>query len=162
MLFSDRAEARIKHNPPLKISTDPVKFKNWEAPDRIYGLRQTDNLRLLLDSPDKRHMETSNVILRESLEHSPFSAEPEPLLFPFLMIEAKSSSGADRAEVHMQSAFCLRRLLKLQHDLVAATGEETQWATGPLVWFIGTRGEQWDLYAGFVEETDSGVIRYVS
>ncbi|KAJ5645636.1 hypothetical protein N7507_011647 [Penicillium longicatenatum] len=160
MLFSDRAEATIKHSPALVLSTQPPKLKHYEAPDRIFGLRQTDNFRFLLDSTDKRHTETSNAILRESIEHSPFSAEPEPLLFPFLMIEAKSSKGADRAEVQMQSAFCLRRLLKLQHDLVAATGEETEWATGPLVWFLGTRGEQWDLYAGFVEEIDSGTVRY--
>ncbi|KAI2740946.1 hypothetical protein DTO013E5_2066 [Penicillium roqueforti] len=160
MLFSDRAEAMIKHNPPIVISTHPRKLKNSEFPDRIFGLRQTDNLRCLLDSLDKRHMESSNITLRNSIELSPFGAEPEPLLFPFFMIEAKSSQGADRAKNLMQSAFCLRRLLKIQHDLVIATDEETQWATGPLIWFLTTRGEQWDVYAGFVEEDDSEVVKY--
>lgn len=161
MLFSDRAEAMIKHNPPIVISTHPRKLKNSEFPDRIFGLRQTDNLRCSLDSLDKRHMESSNITLRNSIELSPFGAEPEPLLFPFFMIEAKSSQGADRAKNLMQSAFCLRRLLKIQHDLVIATDEETQWATGPLIWFLTTRGEQWDVYAGFVEEDDSEVVKYV-
>ncbi|OQD76726.1 hypothetical protein PENANT_c124G05609 [Penicillium antarcticum] len=39
MLFSDRAEAMIKHTPPLVISTHPLKLKHSEYPDRIFGLR---------------------------------------------------------------------------------------------------------------------------
>ncbi|KAJ6035894.1 hypothetical protein N7540_000173 [Penicillium herquei] len=161
ILFSDRAEARIKHDPPIQISLDPPKFKNSERVDRIYGLRHTENFRLLLDSSDKRYIETTNISLRESITCSPLSSGGgEPLLFPFIIIEAKSSKGRSRAETHMQSAFCIQRLLKIQRDLFDATGDEgIQWEAEQLIWYIATRGEQWDLYAGFVD-IDQSIMRY--
>lgn len=162
MLFSDRAEVMIKHNPPIVISSQPRKVQHSELPDRVLGLRQTDNLRFLLDSVDKRHMGYSNASLRDSIEHTPFGLEPEPLLFPFFMIEAKSTQGADGAMNLMQSAFCLRRFLKIQHELALATDDERQWESGPLVWFLTTRGEQWHLYGGFVEIESHELVKYVS
>ncbi|KAJ5600271.1 hypothetical protein N7450_001338 [Penicillium hetheringtonii] len=75
-------------------------------------------------------------------------------------MEAKSSKGRSRAETHMQSAFCIRHLLKIQQDLVTATGDEIQYRTDPLIWYIATRGEQWDVYAGFVE-VGQNITRYV-
>ncbi|KAF3384716.1 hypothetical protein F1880_001925 [Penicillium rolfsii] len=164
VLFSDRAEARIKHDPPLRISLQPLKVKKSEIVDRIYGLRETENFRLILDSTDRRYVGTRNTSLRESINFSPFSSRGhEPLLFPFLIMEAKSSKGRSRAETHMQSAFCIRHLLKIQQDLVTAMGDELQYKkykTDPLVWYIATRGEQWDLYAGFVE-LGQDISRYV-
>lgn len=162
ILFSDRAEARIKHDPPLQTSLQPPKFKYSEVVDRIYGLRQTDKFRLVLDSIDKRYIETRNIPLRESIKFSPLSSGGnEPLLFPFLIMEAKSSKGRSRSETHMQSAFCIRQLLEIQRDLVTAAEYELQDETDPLIWYIATRGEQWDIYAGFVE-VDQDITRYVS
>ncbi|KAJ5593172.1 hypothetical protein N7537_010076 [Penicillium hordei] len=152
MLFSNRAEAAIKHYPALEIAAQPGRLKKYEAPDRVYGLKQTDNFKILLDSIDSRSLMTSTRrTLRETIEYSPFSPEGEPLLYPFLIMEAKPSNGAGRAEVDMQTAFCIKRLLKLQYDLRAATGDDTQWPTGPLVWFLNWRGESWDVSVGFPE-----------
>ncbi|GFF56211.1 hypothetical protein IFM58399_10261 [Aspergillus lentulus] len=161
MLFSDRAEEKIRHDPPLPVTSQPEKRKHYEKPDRVYGLKQTDNFKLLLDSDDKRGATTtSSLSLRETIEVSPFQPEGKPLLYPFLIIEAKSSKGADRAEVNMQTAFVIRRLLNVQLDLKLATGEETQWESGPLVWFLAWRGEIWDLSAAFVIESENTSTRY--
>lgn len=167
MLFSNRAEAAIKHYPALEIAAQPGRLKKYEAPDRVYGLKQTDNFKILLDSTDSRSLMTSTRrTLRETIEYSPFGPEGEPLLYPFLIMEAKPSNSAGRAEVDMQTAFCIKRLLKLQYDLRAATGDDTQWSTGPLVWFLNWRGESWDISAGFPEtQPDINVnpeIYYVS
>jgi hypothetical protein len=163
MLFSDRAEEKIRHDPPLPVTSQPEKGKRYEKPDRVYGLKQTDNFKLLLDSDDKRGATTTpSLSLRETIEVSPFQPEGKPLLYPFLVIEAKSSKGADRAEVNMQTAFVIRRLLNVQLDLKLATGEETQWESGPLVWFLAWRGEIWDVSAAFVIESEDTSTRYVS
>ena len=163
MLFSDRAEEKIRHEPPLPVTSQPEKRKHYEKPDRVYGLKQTDNLKLLLDSDDKRAATTTpNLSLRETIEVSPFKPEGKPLLYPFLIIEAKSSKGADRGEVNMQTAFVIRRLLNVQLDLKLATGEETQWESGPLVWFLAWRGEIWEISAASVTESENTSTRYVS
>ncbi|KAJ5365464.1 hypothetical protein N7517_008350 [Penicillium concentricum] len=153
MLFSDRAEQKIRHDPPLPVLSQNERRKQSEAPDRVYGLKQTDNFKLVLDSDDKRGVAaTLCPSLRETLEVSPFEPEGEPLLYPFLVMEAKSSKGADRGEVNMQTAFVIRRLLNVQLDLKLATGEETQWESGPLVWFLAWRGEIWEISAAVVKQ----------
>ncbi|KAJ5263549.1 hypothetical protein N7478_011154 [Penicillium angulare] len=161
MLFSDRAEEKIRHDPPLPVTSQSGKERHYEMPDRVYGLKQTDNFKLLLDSDDKRDTRaTPSRSLRETIEVSPFKPEGKPLLYPFLIIEAKSSKGADRGEVNMQTAFVIRRLLKVQLDLKLATGEENQWESGPLVWFLAWRGEIWEISAAYVIESETGSIRY--
>jgi hypothetical protein len=163
MLFSDRAEQKIRHDPPLPVTPQPEKKKHYEVPDRIYGLKETDNFKLILDSDDKRGATTTpSMSLRETIEVSPFKPEGKPLLYPFLIIEAKSSKGADRGEVNMQTAFVIRRLLNVQQSLKLATGEETQWESGPLVWFLAWRGEIWELSAAFVIESENTRVKYVS
>ncbi|KAJ5748240.1 uncharacterized protein N7511_009936 [Penicillium nucicola] len=163
MLFSDRAEQKIRHDPPLPVFSQSERLKHSEAPDRVYGLKQTDNFKLLLDSDDKRGAAaTPCPSLREVMEVSPFEPEGEPLLYPFLVMEAKSSKGADRGEVNMQTAFVIRRLLNVQLDLKLATGEETQWESGPLVWFLAWRGEIWEISAAFVNESRSKYVSEVS
>ncbi|PGH26779.1 hypothetical protein AJ80_01544 [Polytolypa hystricis UAMH7299] len=162
-LFSDRAEADIKHDPPLPVRKSTLKKK--EKPDRVYGLRQTENFRTLLDSADKRVPMDSNVRrLRDTLTVSPFEHEPEPLLFPFLIVEAKTGKTATQATVQMQTAFCIRRLLTLQYDLKTAPekeyNNESAWETGPLVWFLSWYGELWRLSACFVETINGPVPHF--
>lgn len=155
MLFSDRAEKSMTHD-------IPGLPKHFEAPDRVYGLSQTDNFKVLLDSTDKRSLAaTPHRSLRETMKVNPFKPEVEPLLYPFLMMEAKSSKGADRLETNLQSAFVIRTLLNLQHDLKAATEEETKWRTGPLVWFLSWRGERWNVSGGFTSVSESQQVEYV-
>lgn len=148
MIFSNRTEEAIKHVPPLPIKKAKKDKQDKEVPDRIYGLNKTGDFNFILNSaakldPSKR--------LRDTIEISPFFTEREPLLFPFLIMEAKSSRQGDSAAVEMQTAFCIRRLLLLQLNLKEKTAHETQWKTGPLVWFFHWCGERWTIAGCFVE-----------
>lgn len=160
MLFSDRAEAAIKHSPGLPVKPRLGQLQTSESPDRVYGLKQTESFELLLDGADKR-TPLSTRSLRDTVEFSPFNPGGEPLLYPFLIMEAKSSKGDDHMEAQMQTAFVIRRLLKLQSDLKRAAGEESQWETGPLVWFLSWRAEQWSISAAFIECDSEDTIHYV-
>lgn len=164
MIFSDRAEEAIRHNPPLPIATRGSIEKEKELPDRVYGLKETNNLKMLLNSADRRvPLDCERRLLRETLEVSPFTQDGEPLLFPFLILEAKSGKGgSDLGAAEMQTAFCIRRLLKLQYDLLAATGEQSQRKSEPLIWFFAYIGEIWSLAAGFVNTTSGPDIQFVS
>ena len=83
MLFSNRAEAAIKHYPALEIAAQPGRLKKYEAPDRVYGLKQTDNFKILLDSIDSRSLMTSTRrTLRETMEYSPFAVSYTHLTLP--------------------------------------------------------------------------------
>jgi hypothetical protein len=43
MLFSDRAEAAIKHSLGLLVKAQPGQLQIYESLDRVYGLKQTEN-----------------------------------------------------------------------------------------------------------------------
>lgn len=156
MLFSDRAEAAIQHEFPIL----PQKKNKEEKPDRVYGLSWTKNFRTLLNSIDKRTLDGDQKTLKNTLNISPFPKEVEPLLYPFLMLEAKSDKQGNRLAVELQTAFCLRRLLKLQHELRLAAGTDTVWETGPLVWLITWYGDSWYVSGGFVRGTEEN-LEYV-
>lgn len=161
MLFSDRAEAAIKHNPGLPVKSRPGQVQNYESPDRVYGLKETADFKMLLDGADKR-APVSSRSLRDTVEFSPFDPDGEPLLYPFLIMEAKSSKGNDHIEAQMQTAFVIRRLLNLQSDLKRTAGEERPQETEqPLVWFISWRAEQWHISAAFIEYDPKDTICYV-
>jgi hypothetical protein len=98
----------------------------------------------------------------ECIRFTPFRPDGEPIVFPFLALEAKSEKGRDGfSDVEMQTAFTIRALLKLQGDLRNATGEDSEWESGPLVWFLSYKGEQWRVAAAYIEY-ENGVEHYVS
>lgn len=146
-LFDDRAQETIIQEDALQ-SQMPKK----EEPDRVYGLRMTKRLeRLLLWTEDKR-VTSGGKPIGECIKTSPFRHAGEPIIFPFLALEAKSEKGRDAfSDVEMQTAFTIRALLKLQDELRKATGEESQWESGPLVWFLANKGEQWRVAAAYIE-----------
>ncbi|GFG15825.1 hypothetical protein IFM61392_09180 [Aspergillus lentulus] len=153
MLFSDRAQATIKHDPPLPIE-GRRRGQVSEEPDRIYGLRDTGSLKRVLDSVNKHSACDGNVrTLRDTIEVSPFDDEGERLLFPFLIMEAKSGKHGDMAAVEMQTAFCIRRLLRLQLELRKAGGENVCGPFEPLVWFLSWSGERWNVAGCFVKDS---------
>jgi hypothetical protein len=72
------------------------------------------------------------------------------VLYPFLLVEAKSEKGSPGFEsIESQSAFPIRALLKLQHDLGAATESEIN----PLVWFLANQGEEWRVYGSIFHKS---------
>ena len=63
---------------------------------------------------------TDSVTIRDLIRCSPFKAESDPLLFPFLVLEAKSeSSQAGFDDIQTQTAFPIWSLLKLQEGLLS-------------------------------------------
>lgn len=92
------------------------------------------------------------------VKSSPFKDSVDPLLFPFLILEAKSetsSNGFD--DIQVQTAFPIWSLLKLQeglHAKVRNIGPET----GPLVWFLANRGDAWRVYGCCATEEPRGYV----
>jgi hypothetical protein len=85
-----------------------------------------------------------------------------PLLFPFLILEAKCEKGAQSFEqMEIQTAFPIMNALRLQYDLLKTRGNTMDVPGGPLVWFSANRGEDWRVYAAFVHG-EEGRPNYVS
>jgi hypothetical protein len=120
----------------------------------------------LLQSPVRPDLaKQQDDIVSDILKTTPFKSQADPLLFPFLLLEAKSetsSSGFDAIQV--QSAFPIYALLKLQEEL----GSYVDWSSGeerfePLVWFLASRGDQWKVYGAHLDKGAEGdPTRYVS
>ncbi|KAK2760893.1 hypothetical protein FQN54_002133 [Arachnomyces sp. PD_36] len=119
-LFDDRAQELIVHN---DVSNTQIPR---QEPDRIFGLRTTKNFEDLVSRPVAA---SPNVTLADHIRMCPFKKDSDPLLFPFLLLEAKSetsSNGFD--DIQVQSALPLWALLKLQEELQSHRQEnEPQW-----------------------------------
>jgi len=152
--------------------------KDIQKPDAIFGLRQTRNIENLLHDTRKRELrlelEAANQEkqLHELLDPSPLtqpiSQKGDQLLFPFLVVEAKSgTSDSDWYSIQMQTAFPIKAFLDTQERLRRATGQRSKWHAGPLVWFFANKGEDWSLSAAYMEQAHPradtiGTVDYVS
>ncbi len=153
LLFSDRAEELVYHD-----SIVMPELSRKEHPDRVFGLRERRNFEEALSHPSASQPSRT---LSSILETSPFKNAGEPLLFPFLILEAKSEKGSDDWDsIEKQTAFPIRTLLKLQQDLYEYTNEKSHWLDGPLVWFLSNKGEDWRVYGCFTDITDE-ILNYV-
>lgn len=110
-------------------------------PDRIYGLRNNPK-------GSRQFNPDANAIGK--VKSSPFQKSINHIHFPFLLVEAKSQkSSANFNNIYKQSEGSVRRLLKLQADLISRIRldpESRPILTGPLVWFFSFNGEQWGLH----------------
>jgi hypothetical protein len=159
-IFTTRIQEAVYHDRADPSRGKPIK----KEPDRIIGLRQTSTIQRLLQKP---------YVHGASGENQPrFVGDikncinPEnggsPLLFPFLVLEAKSEKGAIGFErIEAQSSLPIFQCLKLQYELMKITGNTVDVPGGPLVWFFANAGENWRVYAGYIIERDD-VPKYVS
>ena len=86
---------------------------------------------------------------RPELRHTPIELDRASILYPFLIIEAKSEKGNPGFEaVEAQTAFPIRTFLKIQAQLKA----QDAFSLDPLVWFMAFSGEQWHVYGCVIEE----------
>lgn len=130
LLFANRIEGAVLHDPEEKLAERGVRT---QFPDRVYGLSQPELLRTHIRS-------------RRCLRHSPF--EDGNILYPFLIIEAKSEKGSPGFEsIESQTAFPIRTLLKLQESLSSVSDV----TLSPLVWFMANQGDEWRLYASITD-----------
>ncbi|KEF62473.1 uncharacterized protein A1O9_00446 [Exophiala aquamarina CBS 119918] len=145
-IFDDRADELINHDPEIAS-----QLPGRQKPDRVYGFRATARFKRLLYCT----LSSSGTLIGESVKHSPFPNKNnnEPLLFPFLVLEAKSERGnGSFTQIETQTAFTIRTLLDLQYGLKKASGPGSQWKAEPLVWFIGYKGEYWRISAAYVDD----------
>lgn len=130
-------------------------------PDRVYGLQATRNFQKLLSEPAVgSSLDGKPHTIGERITTSPFKEEVDPLLFPFLIVEAKSAKSPNSFEdIKTQTAFPIFDLLKIQEHLqVRMTNSGSD--SSPLVWFLASRGDAWRVYGCYVSA--SNPPRYVS
>jgi hypothetical protein len=143
-LFDSRAEEMIIYDPLVSAHDVPRK------PDRVVGLKKTCAFANLI--------ETST--LSTDLRSTPFAESQDPLLFPFLVLEAKREKTSDGfEEIQTQTAFPIWELLQLQEGMRANTSQGA-YSTAPLVWFVANRGDNWRVYGCYI--TDEEPKSYVS
>jgi hypothetical protein len=153
-LFDDRTQELIIHDELLRAQLPK------QQPDRVYGLQETKNFdKLLSKSVPGALASDADVTLREMVRSSPFKDGVQPLLFPFLILEAKSGkSSSGFYEIQTQTAFPIFALLRLQEDLLARV-QDSGVADRPLIWFFANRGDAWRVYGCCL--SDSEPTRYV-
>ncbi|PMD34539.1 hypothetical protein L207DRAFT_467194 [Hyaloscypha variabilis F] len=153
-LFSARIQEAVCQLGEVDADTPNPK----KEPDRIHGLRRTTIFENLLEKTYSH--EDSTVSRSRSLEEFlQLSIHPDnggdPLLFPFLIFEAKGGMGAESfMHMEIQTAFPIKHALKLQYDLLKTRGNTMDVPGGPLVWFLANHGENWRVYAAFVYEEE--------
>lgn len=150
-LFIYRTDDTVIHPEELR-----VELPQTQKPDRTYGLRQTRNFENLLFKPMgadcfiKDHLENGCSIVDHLQEQPHDNGDGEPLLFPFLVVEAKAGNASDDwSSIRLQTAFPIYTYLNTQQSLRLATMQRSKWTSGPLVWFFMSKGEDWRLCLAF-------------
>lgn len=125
----------------------------------MYGLQLTRNFENALSQPMANPPEgKEGYSIGECIRTSPFKEGIEPLIFPFLILEAKAEKSSNGfMDIQTQTMFPIQALLKLQEDL---QHDPTEANVGPLVWFLAYRGDSWRVYSCYV--TNDKPARYVS
>lgn len=146
LIFDDRAEELIIHGP--LVDTHLPKKK----PDRIFGLKKTKAFAEILDVKKGYNNEASRC--------SPFKENTDPLLFPFLIIEAKPERrSAGFKEIQIQTALPIWELLKLQESIRVEVPGESH-SGSPLIWFFANRGDSWRVYGCYVTQEPKQYVSY--
>ena len=128
-----------------------------ERPDRIYGFVETRRFREALN---KLPAESENEI-----QYSPFvEGASHPIIFPFLVCEAKSEQSTDGfRNIEIQTKFVIYTLLKIQEGLQNESAKHgISPPTCPTVWFFAYKGANWRIYICYTEKDKKGNSRYVS
>ncbi|ORY16549.1 hypothetical protein BCR34DRAFT_556823 [Clohesyomyces aquaticus] len=138
-IFSHSVSQKISHVPE-----DCLEKGIPMSPDRVIGLNLTNA------------MAQYTTVSPSNLTYSPVQGMPT-LLTPFLVIEAKKEHNTPGfRSIERQTAFTIRRLLKIQHQV--QNGSEIR-CDPPLVWFFAYQGEIWRLYAATLDPGNSNHVR---
>jgi hypothetical protein len=146
-VFGDRADDLIIHGGEAADELRPRK------PDRVYGLQQTKRFEEVLG----KIATGIQIYNRKQIEITPFGERKDPIIFPFLISEAKTERGDSFESCERQTAFPIWRLLKLQHGLRHLSKRRVDELGGPLAWFISNRGEDWRVYGCYTDIEDSKI-----
>ncbi len=120
-LFSSRIQEAVCQPGDNDTQTPNPK----KEPDRIHGLQKTSMFEKLLQEL-YCHEESENSRPRRIEEILQTSINPDggdPLLFPFLLLEARGEKGPENFEhMEIQTSFPIKHALKLQYDLLKTRG----------------------------------------
>jgi hypothetical protein len=153
--LSDIFSCRIQEPNALHISHDMKSNPVRKEPDRIHGLQSTTYLEKLLQQNHSTQSQQAFDPSRRLADILQTSCNPDgggrSLLFPFLVMEAKSGKGGSNFdEIEIQTALPIRNLLILQHKLQHAEFNTMKVPGGPLAWFLANVGETWRVYGCYV------------
>jgi hypothetical protein len=130
-------------------------------PDRILGFQETGSFSRRLEKYDlvagQPEHEAGLQTIWDTVESTILNHKGRPLLFPFLIIEAKSRNGASFDDCNRQSALPILKMLKVQEDLQRKSQLALEYG-GPLVWYIAYRGEDWHLSGCYISEKPGGPL----
>jgi len=91
---------------------------------------------------------------RRDVRSNIFKDKGDPLLFPFLILEAKSEkSNDDFEQIQCQTALPIKALLLLQDDLRHKAIQVN--SPGPLIWFLSYRGEKWRVHGCYIKDKEN-------
>ncbi|KAL2839513.1 hypothetical protein BJY01DRAFT_250467 [Aspergillus pseudoustus] len=140
-IFIARASDRV-----LDPDRRAFGIRKGRKPDRVYGLRQTLAFEECLPS-----VMLNNEPLKHQFSKQPHPPSGEPLLYPFLVVEAKGCKASDDWDsICLQTAFPIYTYLNTQQRLRDATARLGGGSiSAPLVWFIMSRGEDWRVYLAY-------------
>jgi hypothetical protein len=140
-----------------------MKIAN-RRPDRIVGFQETNDFSRRLNEYNltisRSQYQVGPETLRETVESTVLSHGGNSLLFPFLVIEAKSRNGDSFNACNRQAALPILKMLKIQEDLQMKSQMTLEYG-GPLVWYIAFRGEDWRLSMCYISKM-SDKSSYVS
>ncbi|GKZ37575.1 hypothetical protein AbraIFM66950_009188 [Aspergillus brasiliensis] len=147
-LFDSREEEFVVHDQLLRSQLPK------QAPDRVIGLQSTHNFEQLLSSPVQSQLSGGGSFptVLDAIRVTPFKSQADPLLFPFMLLEAKSGKSSNSFDaIQVQSAFPIHALLNLQEQLRSQVDVSAEEETlEPLVWFLASRGDTWKVYASYI------------
>jgi hypothetical protein len=122
----------VSHEPEDNLTKKGISMK----PDRVFGLSRT-----------KRLQESIEECVMVNLVHDP--VKEDNMVYPFLVLEAKREKKPPGfRSVEAQTAFCIRRFLRIQEDLRTSCQSDFD----PLVWFFAYQGDEWRLYAAVIQD----------
>lgn len=103
--------------------------------------------------------DAEEMLVRDLIQATPFHRRGEPLLFPFLTMEAKSEEGGGFSRCGIQTSLPIWSLLKSQGKL-SELGAPLNELAGPLVWYIAYIGDDWRVSGCCITE-ERGQQNYV-
>lgn len=148
-LFDERAEEIVLQDLSVKSALAEKALDRDRKPDRVYGLRETRNFEAILDQVPSSNSQ-SGMTVRDSVRVSPFKDADtgETLIFPFLVLEAKSEHNNGFEQIQCQTAFPIQALLQLQDNLQRKAINVS--TPGPFLWFLACRGDMWRVYGCYI------------
>jgi hypothetical protein len=137
------------------------QHREKRRPDRIIGFQRTGSFGRRPDETARQLQNDAGIrTIGEMIQATVLNDNSGPLLFPFLVIEAKSEHGKAHSDCDDQTAFPIWKMLKIQEELQDKSELQLDYR-GPLLLYISCRGDDCRLFGCYIGKKD-GKKTYVS